>query len=319
MVLELAERSDDEGKNSGSWRPRRWEAAAAVAAGARPSAGDGRLRVGNPDRGRTRRYFAGLMAFAAIAWPVLFCRSTSAALSSDQLTIAEWEAIWTRVLERHVDEAGRIDFAGLKGDRSDLDHVVAFITAVDPASAPARLPSLASRLAYDINAYNALAMKGVLDAGVPESFGALGRLWFFSLRGVEIGSRSTSLYNFENDVIRPIGDPRVHFALNCMVVSCPRLPRTAFTAAALDRELDRAARSFIVENRNVRLDPQNRLVYLSAIFDFYTKDFLAQSPSLIAYINRYRGEPVPLDYRVEFFEYDWTINAQTGRARSARP
>ena len=82
---------------------------------------------------------------------------------------------------------------------------------------------------------------------------------------------------------------------------------------------DRAARSFIVENRNVRLDPQNRLVYLSAIFDFYTKDFLAQSPSLIAYINRYRGEPVPLDYHVEFFEYDWTINAQTGRARSARP
>jgi len=181
----------------------------------------------------------------------------------------------------------------LKGDRTDLDHVVAFIAAVDPASAPARFPSLASRLAYDINAYNALAMKGVLDAGVPESFGALGRLWFFSLRGVEIGSRSTSLYNFENDVIRPIGDPRVR--------------------------LDRAARSFIVENRNVRLDPQNRLVYLSAIFDFYTKDFLAQSPSLIAYINRYRGEPVPLDYRVEFFEYDWTINAQTGRARSARP
>ena len=274
------------------------------------------MRVGDPDRGGTRRYFAGLMASAAIAWPVLFCRSTSAALSSDQLTIAEWEAIWTRVLERHLDEAGRIDFAGLKGDRTDLDHVVAFVAAVDPASAPARFPSLASRLAYDINAYNALAMKGVLDAGVPESFGALGRLWFFSLRGVEIGSRSTSLYSFENDVIRSIGDPRVHFALNCMVVSCPRLPRTAFTAAALDRELDRAARSFIAENRNVRLDPQSRLVYLSAIFDFYTKDFLAQSPTLIAYINRYRGESVPLDYRVEFFEYDWTINAQTGRARS---
>jgi len=47
------------------------------------------LRVGNPDRGSTRRYFAGLTAFAAIAWPVLFCRSTSAALGSDQLTIAE--------------------------------------------------------------------------------------------------------------------------------------------------------------------------------------------------------------------------------------
>ncbi len=274
------------------------------------------MRAGEPNCGSTRRRFAGLTAFATTAWPVLFYRSTSAALSSDQLSIEEWEAIWTRVLERHVDEAGRIDFTGLKGDGEDLERVVAFIAAIDPASALARFPSLASRLAYDINAYNALAMKGVLDAGVPDSFGALGRLWFFYLRGVVIGGRSTSLYNFENDVIRPIRDPRVHFALNCMVVSCPRLPRTAFTAEALDRQLDRAARSFIADNRNVRRDPEKRLVYLSAIFDFYTKDFLAQRPSLIAYINRYRGEPVPLDYRVEFFEYDWTINAQTEQARS---
>jgi len=274
------------------------------------------LRAGKPNGCRTRRHFAGLTAFAATAWPVLFSGSTSAAFVSDQLTIEGWEAIWTRVLESHVDQTGRIDFAGLKGERGDLDRVVAFIAAVDPAAAPLRFPSQASRLAYDINTYNALAMKGVLDTGVPESFGALGRLWLFYLRGVVIGGRSTSLYNFENDVIRPIGDPRVHFALNCMVVSCPKLPRTAFTAAALDSQLDRAARFFVADNRNLRLNPEKRVVYLSAIFDFYTKDFLAQRPSLIAYINRYRGGPVPLDYRVEFFDYDWTINAQTGLVRS---
>jgi hypothetical protein len=93
-------------------------------------------------------------------------------------------------------------------------------------------------------------------------------------------------------------------------VSCPRLPRRAYTGAGLDAELDRAARAFMVEDRNVRLDPAKRLAYLSAIFDFYTKDFLARAPSLIAYVNRYRDKPVPLDYRVRYFEYDWTINAQ---------
>jgi hypothetical protein len=119
-----------------------------------------------------------MTAIAVAAWPMLAFRSTDAATVSDLLTVEEWEAVWTWVLERHVDEAGHIDFVGLKGDRSDLDRVVAFIAAVDPKSAPALFPSPASRLAYDINAYNALAMQGVLDAGVPRRFGLLGRLWF---------------------------------------------------------------------------------------------------------------------------------------------
>jgi hypothetical protein len=277
-----------------------------------------------PGPAPTRRYFSRLTAIAGVRaagsrWPRLSsgrATTATAAQPADQLTTVEWEALWTRVLQRHVDEAGRIDFAGLEGDRRDLDRVVAYIAAVDPVAAPARFASATSRLAYDINAYNALAMQGVLDAGVPKRFGMLGRVWFFYLRGVTIGGRSTSLYSFENDVIRRMGDPRVHFALNCMVVSCPRLPRAAFTTAGLDGELDRAARIFIGEDRNVHPDPAKRLVYLSAIFDFYTKDFFAWAPSLIAYVNRYRDKPVVLDYGIRFFDYDWTINAQPGGSRA---
>jgi hypothetical protein len=95
-------------------------------------------------------------------------------------------------------------------------------------------------------------------------------------------------------------------------VSCPRLPRAAFSADALDRELDAAARSFIEEKRNVSVDPVRREVWLSAIFDFYTSDFLRRAPSLIAYVNRYRAEPIPVDFKVRFFDYDWTVNARGG-------
>ena len=115
-------------------------------------------------------------------------------------------------------------------------------------------------------------------------------------------------HNFENDVIRRLGEERVHFALNCMVVSCPRLPRTAFSADALERQLDTAARTFMSERRNVGVDPVRREVWLSAIFDFYTKDFLDHAPSLIAYVNRYRTEPIPSEFKVRFFDYDWTVN-----------
>jgi hypothetical protein len=243
---------------------------------------------------------------------------TSAAESArgpiSEISIGEWEAIWTHVLTRHVDEAGRIDFVGLQSDRSGLDQVVGFVAAVDPMSAPARFPTAASRIAYYINAYNALAMFGVLDAGIPESLGGLRKISFFYFRTFTVGGRSISLYDLENEVIRPLGEERVHFALNCMVVSCPRLSRSVFRAETLDEQLARAAHSFIAEDRNVRTDPSKREIWLSGIFDFYTKDFLANAPSLVAYVNRYCGEAVPADFRVRFLDYDWTVNDQTRRS-----
>lgn len=118
-------------------------------------------------------------------------------------------------------------------------------------------------------------------------------------------------------MIRPLGEERVHLALNCMAVSCPRLPRGPFTAANLDGELGAATRLFLSEPRNLQVDPERQVVRLSAIFEFYTVDFLKRSPSLIAWVNRYRAEPIPSDYRVEFLPYDWTINAQP-RGRAAQ-
>ena len=227
---------------------------------------------------------------------------------AQELSTRDWETIWTRVLARHVNDAGQIDFSALQQDRGDLDQVVAFIATVDPNSQPHRFPEPRSRLSYYINAYNALAMHGVLQAGRPESLGGLTKFMFFYLRKFDVGGKSISLYDLENRIIRPMGDERVHFALNCMVVSCPRLPRTAFSADALDRQLDRAARAFVAETRNVRVDPTERKVWLSSIFKFYTEDFLAHAPSLIVYLDHYRAEMIPLDFKILFLDYDWSVN-----------
>ena len=153
-------------------------------------------------------------------------------------------------------------------------------------------------------------MYGVVHAGIPQNLGGLRKFSFFYLQKFTIGGKSISLYDFENDVIRPMGDERIHFALNCMVVGCPRLPRKAFDGAALDSQLEVAARTFVGESRNVWMDPSRREVRLSAIFDFYTKDFLEHAPSLVAYLNRYQSGPIPPDFKVRFFDYDWTVNGQ---------
>ncbi len=134
------------------------------------------------------------------------------------------------------------------------------------------------------------------------------KIRFFYLTRLEVDGEKRSLYSLENDVIRPLGEPRIHFALNCMVRSCPRLPREPWSAEQLDAQLDAAARLFVSEPRNVERVPARRTVRMSSIFDFYRKDFLAQAPSLIAYVNRFRDDPIALDYQGEFIPYDWTLN-----------
>ncbi len=217
---------------------------------------------------------------------------------------------WARVLERHVDETGRVDFVALAQDRRDLDRYLAWIARAGPASTPQLYRGRNAVLAYHINAYNALAMRIVLEKGRPGELGFAQRVDFFFLTRVPVDGRLLSLYAYENDVIRRLSEPRVHFALNCMALGCPRLPREPFGAERLDTQLERETRRFFAAPKNLRVEHAMRTVYINELLQWYAEDFQAQTPSLVAYVNRYRAEPIPARYRVAFIPYDWTLNWQ---------
>ena len=217
---------------------------------------------------------------------------------------------WARVLTKYVDARGRVDFAAMAKDRSDLDRFVAYVYDIGPATHPQQFPTADHVMAFHINAYNALAMHNVLEAGIPATLEGLAKVNFFYLRKVQVGGVPISLYDYENKVIRALGEPRIHVALNCMVVGCPRLPRERFVAEQLNAQLEREAATFFNEERNVQIDAARQKLRFSAILQFYTADFLASAPSLTAYVNRYRTVKLPETYAVDFIDYDWTINAQ---------
>ncbi|NJM43160.1 MAG: DUF547 domain-containing protein [Brachymonas sp.] len=169
------------------------------------------------------------------------------------------------------------------------------------------------RLAHHINAYNALSMFNVIDLGIPQTNVGLGQRYrFFIGRKHVIGGERISLYDYENLVIRPIGESRVHWALNCSAVSCPKLPQKPFTGADLEQELERESRLFFAQERNLRVDASNRTVYLSEIFQFFPEDFVPrEAANFIAYAKRFVSSEVAasLDesYQIRFIPYDWTI------------
>lgn len=213
-------------------------------------------------------------------------------------------AAYTRILRTFVNERGEVDFLALQKQHRDLDNYVAFVAQLAAIS----ISNPNERLAHYINSYNALSMYNVLELGIPKTHAGWAKISFFYLREFHIGGKSLSLYAYENDVIRKLKEPRIHFALNCSALSCPVLPRTPFTAAGLYQELDREARKFFSESRNLRIDHASKTVYLSELLDFYTDDFITEStPTLSAYVNQYAPEKIPEGYAVEFIPYDWTV------------
>ncbi len=218
---------------------------------------------------------------------------------------------WARVLISSVDNNGRVDFQSLAQNPNDLQAYVAFVARVSPETHP--FPGKNREMAYYLNSYNALAMFGVINQNIPKEFFSFSdKAKFFKFTEYIIGRRPISLYDYENKIIRPLGDPRIHFALNCMVISCPRLPQVPFQATMVNNQLDQAAREFVNNEKHIQVDNTQRVVKVSEIFKFYEKDFVnsKQSLSLIEYINRYRTKKIPNEYNVEFLPYNWTVNRQ---------
>jgi len=246
---------------------------------------------------------------------------------------ADFHRDFDTFLARHVDAEGRVDYRAARRDRADLDRYVALLARVSPDSHADWFPSEEERLAYWINAYNASVLHLVLheypiasvrNVRPPAPLFFLPRVaGFFVFQRVALGGEAINLYDLENDVIRRrFGEPRIHFALNCASLSCPRLPDRAFRAETLDAELDRETRRFLAETQNAAVDTARERLRLSSIFDWYESDFVdwmktarpAEESSLRGYALLYlppsRAEALRActACRVEFAHYDWGLN-----------
>ena len=127
-----------------------------------------------------------------------------------------------------------------------------------------------------------------------------------------------TLDEIENEIIRPFGDARIHFAIVCAAHSCPPLQSWAYIGDSLDVQLDRVSRAFLADTTQNEIDPANGDVRVSQIFNWYGADFERDYGSVIAFLRRYG--PVPAsewdageDIDIQYVTYDWLLNSQGER------
>ena len=202
--------------------------------------------------------------------------------------------IFLQLVSRYASSDGEsVDYESWQSspeDMAKLDEQIEMIAATSPDSHPALFPAKESARRYWINSYNALVLDAVLDYWPLDSvkdvkLSLTSRLipgkGFFHDRRVTVGGKTMGLLKFEKEVLREQADPRLHFALNCASDSCPIIRPSGWS----DEELDQAAREFVNDADNVRVESGK--VYLSNIFKWYKKDF---PRDLYTYLGQY-AEP----------------------------
>lgn len=241
---------------------------------------------------KTQPFFAALLA-AALA--------LTASAARAELDVAGWDTL----LGEAVTD-GFVDYGRWAGDPR-FEALVGQIAATDTATM-----SREEKLVFYINTYNILAAKGIIDGSSPGSL--LGRYVYFKRDKYAIAGERVSLYDLEHELILPLKEPRIHFAIVCASASCPILQSEAYTLERLDQQLDAAARQFINDTGRNRFDVDGGKAELSSIFDWFEEDFVEAAGSLQAYLAPYVENPRAADLleqgalEVDYLKYDWSLN-----------
>ena len=233
---------------------------------------------------------------------------------------------WNSLLAKYVDANGYVDYTTWKASAADQQSLDAYIQHLSAASFPANATREA-RLAFWINAYNAVTVKGILREYPTTSIrNHTAKLYGYNIwkdLQLIVGGRPYSLEAIEHEVLRKMGEPRIHFAIVCASIGCPRLLNEAYTADNLDEQLTVNAKAFFADRTKFSADARTGTIQVSPILSWFADDFgsstAAQMKTIAPYVPAQAQSLTSSgQVRVKYLDYDWGLNDQTKVRGSAR-
>ncbi len=216
---------------------------------------------------------------------------------------------WDKLLKKHVNASGLVNYKGFQKDKAELD---AYLKTLSD-NAPQSNWSTSEQKAYWINAYNAFTVSLILQHYPVKSIKDIaGNIYKINtpwdIRFINIGGKKYDLNNIEHGILRKkFDDPRIHFALVCASISCPRLRNEAYTAAKLDAQLEDAGKEFLNDKSKNNITAGK--AELSKYFSWYKGDF-TKNGSLADFINKYSQTKINGDTKIKSLDYNWSLNEQ---------
>lgn len=274
----------------------------------------------------------GFFAAAAVVAGMIICGTTACAkeplgkawpagqyMSMDDVDHNAFD----QLLQKYVDQDGMVNYAAWHKSPQDRGQLQQYLGRLSQAS-PGVKASREGQLAFWINAYNATTLEGILQVYPTTSI----RNHTAKVAGYNIwkdlpllvGGKPHSLDAMEHQVLRKMGEPRVHFAIVCASIGCPRLLNEAYVPDRLEEQLALNTRDFFSRSQNFQLDKSGTM-HVSSILDWFGEDFGPTKQAQFTALQRYLPEnaqriAVSPNARVEFQDYNWSLNAQSAPKRS---
>lgn len=244
-------------------------------------------------------------------------------------------SLYDTFLQRFVSN-GFVDYNGMQKQRETLNKYLQSIKQVNPNEFENW--SNNEQMVFWINAYNAITLEVIL-INYPIQWGSLisrARFPKSSIRQInkvwdtvyiKVMGKELTLNQIEHEILRKkFHDPRIHFVIVCASIGCPKLESRAFYADGLEQRLEQAARNFISDSKQVRLDKKENTFNISSIFEWFKEDFNASATAHQNYKNYSKSERGIIEFivsrlskedqqfifnnqpKIKYLKYDWTLN-----------
>lgn len=224
-------------------------------------------------------------------------------------------AAWDGLLHKYVDEKGMVQYSAWKRSAEDMQTLDKYLQLLSYSNGQG---SREEQLAFWINAYNAVTIKGILNEYPTSSIRnhtakLVGYNIWKNLKLI-VGGKLISLDDMEHQVLRRMGEPRIHFAIVCASIGCPRLLNEAYVADRLDAQMNLNAKAFFADRSKFRYDAASGTFFISPILEWFGEDFgssqAAQLQRIAAWLPDAASQQAASAGRgkMTFVDYDWGLN-----------
>lgn len=198
---------------------------------------------------------------------------------------------------------GNVTYSKIHKNQEELNAVLEIAKNISVQASDA-----ANYQAFWINAYNLQVIKGIINNYPTKS--PLSDSGFFDKTIYNIGGKKITLNDIEKKLLfGKFNDPRFHFVLVCGAIGCPPLISKAYVPKILNSQLDKQTK-LALNGKLVKVNSKRKRVQASELFKWYKKDFTMNGLSEIDFINKYRTDKIPNNFKLSYFTYNWNLNKQ---------
>lgn len=226
-------------------------------------------------------------------------------------------ADWNRLLQKYVDVDGMVNYAAWQKSKTDRVSLERYLVSLSSSTGEGSTPT---KLSFWINAYNALTIHGILQeyptTSIRNHTAVLFGYNIWKNLKLVVGDRTVSLEEIEHEILRKMNEPRIHFAIVCASIGCPRLLNEAYVADRLETQLELNSKHFFSQPSKFKFDRTRKVVSLSPILKWFEEDFGNNKGEVLAKIARWLSPQAASELgqagavSVQYQDYDWGLNAQ---------